>query len=484
MADDAEHSLFSASGAEGWSTCHGKPAMEEGRRTSSQYADEGTAAHTLASWGMDARIRGKAKTARDYLGNRITVRRWDFAAQAHKERVFTVTEEMAEHVDDYVDRFFLMSKGRSAERACEQRVHYHDYLGTPKALARGTSDGVAVLFDQPELEWEDPHTGGTHTFPAGDELQVHDFKYGAGRRVDADTLQLKIYGAGTFYAWEHIANFTRVRLVIHQPRKEHLDELVMTPADMLSAVRALRPAVPRVMEAHELAKALRAEGAADLLVGERLHARGFLRTSEKGCLFCDAQAVCPAKIEEVAEPISGRSGVTAADFEDLTVDGRADVREYGGNYLAAAYAKLDAIEDWSKAVRAEIDRRVLLKGEKFDGIKVVAGKKGRRVFKDQGEIEHYVRTAVPGPVRELLYDLKLKTPAQMEKALKTSPLTWARLQPFITQEEGKPAVVPTSDKRPAISHKTLAEEFDDLTAEEQPAQSKGSRAGPDRHPFR
>jgi hypothetical protein len=161
------------------------------------------------------------------------------------------------------------------------------------------------------------------------------------------------------------------------------------------------------------------------------------------------------------------------------------VREYGGNYLAAAFARLDQMEHWAKAVRAEIDRRVLNKGEKFDGIKVVAGKKGRRAWVSETRADLFVKTKVPAPVAALLYKRVLLTPAQAEKALKTSPTTWARLQALITQADGKPAVVPTSDSRAAISHKALVDEFDDLTAEEQPAPiHRGVSAGRDQHPFR
>lgn len=202
MSDTGEpaHALLNASGGDGWSVCNGRPAMEHGRKTSSKYADEGTAAHELAKWVLTARIDGRERTAADYIGTEIKVRRWDAPARKHKTRSFTVDRDMAEHVDEYVDRFMLMSQARSVERFCEQRVHYHEYLGVPKHLAWGTSDGVAILWNQPELEWEDPDTGKVITYPAGDELQVHDLKYGAGATVFADVLQAKLYAAGTYWA--------------------------------------------------------------------------------------------------------------------------------------------------------------------------------------------------------------------------------------------------------------------------------------------
>lgn len=474
----AQHSLLSASGADGWSICHGKPAMEKGRKTTSFYADEGTAAHELAAKLLTSRLAGGNDTAVAHLGEKITVRHLDEQTGKWIKRVFTVDEDMAEHVDDYVDRFMLLTRARNAERFCEQRVYYHEYLGVPKRMAFGTSDGVAILFDQPELEWNG------RTFPAGDELVVGDLKYGAGEIVFADTLQLKLYGAGTYWEWAHVANFTRIRLVIFQPRKDHFDELVITPAELLAAVEALRPSVPRVLEALELAEAYRDQGHDDLQVGEALDDKGFLKTSDKGCRFCDAIAVCPRQIAENSEVVSGRVA-SADEFENLDVDTPEDVRDYGSNYLAAAYARLDQIEVWSKGVRAEIDRRVLIKGEKFDGVKVVAGKKGRREWTDKGAAEALART-MPKPLQDLVFERKLKTPTQIvDKALKTSPVFAARFAALIDQREGKPAVVPLSDHRPAISHKALDDEFENLDeADEQPAPSRGISAGRDRHPFR
>lgn len=482
MAEDA-HSILSASGADGWSVCHGKPAMVIGRRTTSEFADEGTAAHDLTQTVLTSRIAGGDDTAEAHIGDRIKVETLDELTDKVIKRVYVVDAKMAEHVDDFVDRFMLLSRAKHAERFCEVRVHYHEYLGVPAHMAWGTSDAVAILWDQPELTWYDPATEEDRVFPAGDELIVKDLKYGAGVTVWADTLQLCLYGAGTYWLWAHIANFTRVRLVIGQPRKDHYDEIVCTPEEMLDRVRALRPAIPRVLEALELAEAARDEGLASLQVGQMLDSRGFLKTSEKGCRFCDAIAICPRQIAENAEAFSGKAA-TADEFENLDVDEVSDVREYGGNYLAAAFTRLGQIETWSKAVRAEIDRRVLNKGEKFDGVKVVAGKKGRRAWTAEGEVELFVKTRVPTPIATMLYKRELMSPAQMEKVLKSSPVTWAKLQPYIDQADGKPAVVPISDTRQAISHKSLREEFTDLDAEEQAAPARGVRAAPAQHPFR
>lgn len=454
MADDGEHSLFSASGADGWSVCWGKVAMEEGRKATTAYADEGTAAHELAATVLRSRIEGGNDTARAHFGEKITVKR------DGGQRVFTVSDEMCEHVDDYVDRCMLLSQGAVA-RGVEQRVRYHEVLGVTPSLAFGTTDFWALM-------------------PDG-RLLVIDLKYGAGVTVYADGYQGRLYCEGSIWELDYLGDIHRVTITIIQPRKDWVDEIEMDAAVLRAEVLELRKAVPHVLEAIRLAREWREEGASDLEVAQRLDELNYLKTSDKGCRFCDAKAVCPQLLADATEAFAGKRS-TAADFEDLTVDGREEVADYGANFLTMAFERLGQVEVWMKAVRAEIDRRVLIKGEKFPGVKVVHGKRGSRRWTDDTDVQVHIATKVPQDHHARMFARKLMTPTQLEKALKNNPETWAGLQPFITQDEGKPSVVHESDARGAISHKSVAEDFEDLT--EQPAAGRGATAGHAPHPFR
>lgn len=63
------HARLSPSGAHRWMKCAAAPALEAGAvDPSSGFADEGTAAHSLASLALTA-----GKDARDYLGTVIKV---------------------------------------------------------------------------------------------------------------------------------------------------------------------------------------------------------------------------------------------------------------------------------------------------------------------------------------------------------------------------------------------------------------------------
>lgn len=461
MADDGEHSLFSASGFSGWSVCSAKPVLEAGRRTSSEYADEGTAAHDIAARVLQARIDGEDVTAARWLGEKVTVHR-----DGGPARTFTVDAEMVEHVDTYVDACFVRANLKGSERMCERRVHYHRFLGVSKELAFGTGDFIAIVW------------GGCAD--GRDLLLVDDFKYGAGVTVDAeDNGQMRLYGLGAYDMLSCVADIGEISMAIHQPRKDHFDEETLSIDELLAWAKQLPLQAQKVLEAKRLAEAhvgIEAKAKA-------LHREGYINPSDKGCRFCDAVAICPAQRDQTRTSVSRRA--SADDFEDLTVDTPQDVAGYGHNYLTNAFARLGQIETWMHAIRREVANRVLTHGEAFEGVKVVQGKMGNRKWKDPGAVEAWARKK-PGVMRELMFATVLKSPAQMEKALKTSPASWAEAQAFIVREQGKPAVVPIHDTRKSIGHKAMADQFDDETYdEEQPAAVRGAAVGsPEKHPFR
>ena len=131
--------------------------------------------------------------------------------------------------------------------------------------------------------------------------------------------------------------------------------------------------------------------------------------------------------------------------------------------LAAAMAAVDLIEDWCKAVRAEVERR-LLAGVPVPGYKLVEGRRGSRSWASKEEAEATLKS-MRLKVEEM-YDLSLISPTSAEKLAKAGtigPRQWPKLQGLITQSNGKPSVAPESDKRPALVMTPPADEFDDLT---------------------
>ena len=68
---------------------------------------------------------------------------------------------------------------------------------------------------------------------------------------------------------------------------------------------------------------------------------------------------------------------------------------------------------------------------------------------------------------EQIYDLTLISPTTAERLHKAGaigPRQWPRLQTLIMQPDGKPSVVPETDKRPAWAVEPTVNDFEDLSA--------------------
>jgi len=168
--------------------------------------------------------------------------------------------------------------------------------------------------------------------------------------------------------------------------------------------------------------------------------------SPKGCQWCRAKATCPALREDVL-----------ADF-DVVVPETADEDD-----LARVMANADMIENWVKAVRAEVERR-LLAGTPVRGYKLVQGKRGNRQWESPEVAEATLKAM--RIKHDMMYDYKLASPTSIEKLVKADeigPRQWTKIQTLITQSAGQPSVAPESDKRPALVTSVDASEFDDVT---------------------
>jgi hypothetical protein len=190
----------------------------------------------------------------------------------------------------------------------------------------------------------------------------------------------------------------------------------------------------------------------------------YLRPAEKACKFCRAKATCPALRNEVASTTTFSTPATPEEFADSEVEVAAEtMRAADEAWLAACLDKADLIEDWCKAIRAEVERR-LLAGDGVPGYKLVQGKKGNRAWDKPAEVEALLKTM---RLKEAeMYDFKLISPTTAEKLAKAGtigPRQWPKLQSLITQSEGKPHVAPATDSRPALVVTPVVDDFTDVT---------------------
>lgn len=203
----AAHALLSPSKSAQWLECPESLAFEHQLgltgltgEESSEFADEGTAAHSV---GADCLLAGTDAAAR--IGDTIEVKNEDGSVR----RTFVVSEEMAQHVQSYVDEV-RRRVGPGDTLVIEQRVLFRDTIGMPfferdgAPPPGGTADAIIV------------HADGRVT--------IIDLKYGAGVRVyAANNTQALCYAVGVLESLGMLHDFSQFKLVIFQPRAHGMD---------------------------------------------------------------------------------------------------------------------------------------------------------------------------------------------------------------------------------------------------------------------
>lgn len=185
MTDLVQHHKYSASGSSGWMHCAGKITMEQGiPDRSSSAADEGSAAHFLASHCLMT-----GKEPKEYLHHGIIC--WekpgefdgqmffgeDLPEGAKERSTWKIDREMVDCIGDYCDYVRKLSKG--GQLLVEQRVEFGKPIGLPGAF--GTSDAIILSRD-------------------GAELIVVDLKYGYSEVSAKENPQMMLYALGALNA--------------------------------------------------------------------------------------------------------------------------------------------------------------------------------------------------------------------------------------------------------------------------------------------
>lgn len=432
----AAHSYWSASKFESLMLCPGKIVLEDGAPDNTNaYAAEGTAAHQVLTWALQ-----EERPAAAYIGRQIHLNAAGKPCEpADAVYTYAVDDEMAEHVQvciDYVNDL----RGDDGVVFADIRVNYSTYLDVAEDTAWGTADVIIAR---------------------GAELIVVDFKYGRGVEVDAErNPQMSLYGLGALQAYQGlVADFERVRMAISQPR------IKRAPSEWDCSVEELetwgRSTARSAVATCQQAKAIDRTNVVSAVSWEDV----FLRPAEKACKFCKAKATCPALRAEVSAAAFDITPASPDDFAEAVLP-FTGYTHTDAAWISASLSKVDLIEDWCKAIRAEAERR-LLAGDQVPGWKLVAGKKGNRAWSKPADVEALFKSM---RLKESeMYDFKLISPATAEKLAKAKvigPRQWPKVQEMITQSEGKAHVAPVSDSRPALVVTPVVDDFTDVTAED------------------
>lgn len=413
------HARLNPSSADRWMACPGSVVLAEGQPEigNHDFANEGTAAHFLASECL-----ASGKHPAEYLGQEILVGEHDtvfnsgMPPEEHRAQAFPVDVEMTGHVNHYVQ-----AVRRYANDAVTMLVEKAVPIGafTGEEGATGTADVIIITADG--------------------ELQVHDLKYGQGKKVSAEAnRQLLMYALGADQDYSFAFDYDRVRLVIHQVR------VSPTPSEWSCTLEDLQLFAEEVRLAAE--KVVSAEA-----VGRNGGLTPFLAPSETACQWCRVKHECPALLATVREAVS-------QEFEGL---GGVDMPSEPAG-LGALMDTVGLVEQWCRAVRGAVEYK-LFAGESVAGYKLVQGKRGNRKWADEAQAEAALKAM--RLKTEEMYDFKLISPTTAEKLAKAKiigPRQWPKVQALITQAEGQPSVAPSDDPRPAIAVYAKSVDFDGL----------------------
>ena len=264
--------------------------------------------------------------------------------------------------------------------------------------------------------WVDGGFGtGDALIIADDVIHVVDFKYGLGVFVESDqNSQMMIYGLGALDLYDGIYDINTVKMTVFQPRRDNISTFTMSKEELLKwADEVLVPTAK-----------LAIKGEGEFHAGEH-------------CQFCKVKAICRERAEQNLE---------LAKYEFAHADTLTD------DEITEILTKVDDLVSWGNDVK-DYALQQALSGTKYDGFKVVEGRSNRK-YADEAAVADVVTKAGYDP-----YEKKVLGITAMTSLLGKKRFT-ELLDGLITKPPGKPALVPDSDKRPAMN--TAADDFKNL----------------------
>ena len=237
-------------------------------------------------------------------------------------------------------------------------------------------------------------------------LNIVDYKHGKGVEVSAEgNTQLSLYSLGALEIFDGIYDIDRVCVHIFQPRKSNVVSFMMDKADLYQW------ADTELTEKAQLAY----EGQGSFSCGE-------------WCRFCKAKAECRERAE-------ANLALARYEFQSPAL---LDDEE-----IADILGKVDALTAWASDVK-EYALQQAISGKEWIGWKLVEGRSNRKYTSEAA-----VATTVEGAGFDP-YERKVLGVTAMQKMLGKTRFE-ELLAPYIEKPQGKPTLVPESDKRPAMN---------------------------------
>ena len=389
------HAKLSASGSEKWMTCTPSANLEaQFPDEGSEFAREGSFAHQLFELEIN------------YFLERITAKQYKTRRAALMKDAF-YSQELEDYVEEAV--VFAMDRIREIKHECkdpvimvEKRLDFSRWV--PEGF--GTGDLVIV---------------------ADGIVEVMDLKYGKGIYVDPiHNSQLRLYGLGAFNELSHLYDIFRVRMTVLQPRLHNFGSEELHIDDLLEwAIYTVKPLAD-----------LAWVGKGEFVAGEHC----------TSC-FCKARYTCPAR---AAQAIA----VAQQEFGPLE-DAQPPLPEsLSMARIAELLPKADMVIDWFNDLKAYALKQATEHNTIVPGYKMVEGRSNRK-YSDQDAVA--AKLVAAGVPEATIYERSLLGITAMEKAVGKKVFAEV-LDGLIVKPEGKPTLVPVSDKRPALASAASAVE--------------------------
>jgi len=237
-------------------------------------------------------------------------------------------------------------------------------------------------------------------------LQIIDYKHGLGVLVSAEeNPQMQCYALGALELFDDIYDIDSVRMTIYQPRRDNVSTYEISKDELYRwADEVLKPTA-------DLAFA----GDGNFLCGE-------------WCGFCKAKHDCRARADANME-------LARYDFKLPPLLTDEEVEEI--------LSRVDDLVAWATDIK-DYALQQAISGKEWNGWKLVEGRSNRKYTSE---------TAVAGAVTDAgfdPYERKVLGVTAMQKLLGKSRFE-KLLAAYIEKPQGKPTLVPESDKRPAMN---------------------------------
>ncbi len=292
---------------------------------------------------------------------------------------------------------FVMEQLEEAKQFCtDPKLMIEERLDFSRWVPQGFGTGDAVIV-------------------ADRELHIIDFKYGLGVLVEADgNPQMRCYALGALDTYDGIYDIDTVKMTIFQPRRGNVSTAQMSKTELLEwAEDTLSPTAK-----------LAYEGGGEFKAGDH-------------CQFCKLKATCRKRAEYNLE-------LAKYDFE------MPNTLEQGE--IATILPRIDELIAWGNDIK-EYALQQALSGVQYDGFKLVEGRSVRK-YTDERAVASIVESAGYDPYEKKVLGLTAMTHLLGKKKFEEL------LSGFIEKPQGKPVLVPESDKRQPMN--TAANDFKDL----------------------